>query len=91
MLELLAQRQRRAGELGAAFPGLSQPSVSRHLRVLREAGLVEVHPKAQQRIYTLKAERLRELDRWVALYRPFWSHRLDALSAHLSNRTARAR
>jgi DNA-binding transcriptional ArsR family regulator len=85
MLDLLAQRQRRAGELGAAFPELSQPAISRHLRVLREAGLVEVEAKAQQRIYTLRADRLRELDRWVGHYRPLWDDRPDALSNHLAS------
>lgn len=85
MLDLLSQRPRRAGELAAAFPELSQPAVSRHLRVLREAGLVEAAAKAQQRIYTLRPDRLRELDRWVGHYRPFWNDRVEALSTHLAS------
>jgi DNA-binding transcriptional ArsR family regulator len=83
MLVLLAKRERSAGELVDAFPRLTQPAVSRHLRVLREAHLVEVHPRAQQRIYALRPEGLRELDRWVSIYRPFWSDQLDALEGHL--------
>jgi DNA-binding transcriptional ArsR family regulator len=86
MLALLAERERSAGELVDAFPRLSQPAVSRHLRVLREARLVEVHPRAQQRIYALRPERLRELDAWVSRYRPFWSDRLDSLEAHLDTK-----
>jgi DNA-binding transcriptional ArsR family regulator len=88
MLVLLAKGERSAGELVEAFPGLTQPAVSRHLRVLREAQLVDVRPQAQQRIYTLRPEKLRELDRWVAIYRPFWSESLDALGEHLDNKRA---
>jgi len=88
MLSLLAMGARSAGEIGKAFPQLSQPSVSRHLRVLREARLVEARPHAQQRIYTLRPERLRELDRWISLYRPFWSERMDSLQDHLDGRRA---
>ena len=88
MLVLLAKGERSAGELVEAFPELTQPAVSRHLRVLREAELVEVRPQAQQRIYTLRPEGLRELDRWVAIYRPFWSDRLDALEGHLDKKRA---
>jgi len=88
MLVLLARGERSAGELVDAFPRLTQPAVSRHLRVLREARLVDVRPRAQQRIYTLRPERLRELDRWVSIYRPFWSDRLDALEDHLEKRRA---
>lgn len=62
---------------------LSQPAVSKHLRALREAGLVEVRPAAQRRYYRLRAEPLRELDAWIAPYRRFWEQRLDALEAHL--------
>jgi DNA-binding transcriptional ArsR family regulator len=83
MLALLAQGERSAGELVDAFPRLTQPAVSRHLRVLREAHLVEVRPQAQQRIYTLRPEKLRELDQWISRYRPYWSERLDALEDHL--------
>jgi DNA-binding transcriptional ArsR family regulator len=88
MLVLLAKGDRSAGELVNAFPQLTQPAVSRHLRVLREARLVDVRPQAQQRIYTLRPEKLRELDRWVSIYRPFWSDRLGALEEHLDKRRA---
>ena len=88
MLVLLAKGERSAGELVDAFPRLTQPAVSRHLRVLREARLVEARPEAQQRIYTLRPEKLRELDRWVSIYRPFWSDRLDALEDHLGKKPA---
>jgi DNA-binding transcriptional ArsR family regulator len=91
MLVLLAKGERSAGELVEAFPQLTQPAVSRHLRVLREARLVDVRPHAQQRIYALRPERLRELDRWVSIYRPFWSDRLDSLESHLDKRRARSR
>lgn len=88
MLAILAQGERSAGELGGAFPQLTQPAVSRHLRILREARLVEARPQAQQRIYSLRPERLRELDRWISFYRPFWSERLDSLENHLDERRA---
>jgi DNA-binding transcriptional ArsR family regulator len=63
--------------------GLSQPAVSKHLRVLREAGLVDVRAVAQRRLYRVRAEPLRELDEWLAPYRRLWSGRLDALESHL--------
>jgi DNA-binding transcriptional ArsR family regulator len=63
--------------------GLSQPAVSKHLRVLRDAGLVEVRPVAQRRLYRVRPEPLRALDHWLAPYRALWSGRLDALEAHL--------
>ena len=69
LLDLLAEGERPAGELVAHLPALTQPAVSRHLRVLREAGLVEVRPVAQQRIYALRAEGLAELDAWLAYHR----------------------
>ncbi|MCI4344598.1 MAG: metalloregulator ArsR/SmtB family transcription factor [Thermoplasmata archaeon] len=90
MLELLARRERSAGELTKQFPRLSQPGVSRHLRVLREVGLVEAHPRAQQRIYSLRPERLRELDRWISRYRELWPQQLEALAHHLDSRPARS-
>jgi DNA-binding transcriptional ArsR family regulator len=83
ILDMLKSGEKPAGELVAAFPGLPQPAISRHLRVLREAGLVSVSHRAQQRIYSLEPGRLRELDSWVSLYRVFWSGRLDALEEHL--------
>lgn len=90
MLDLLAQGERPAGDLGKKFPHLTQPAVSRHLRVLREAGLVDVEPRAQQRIYRLRPHKLRELDRWLARYRKYWPAKLDALADHL-DRTRGAR
>lgn len=67
-----------------AFSGLSQPVVSKHLRILREAGLVRVRPEGQRRLYSLRAEPLQGLDEWLEPYRRFWSERLDALEAHLA-------
>lgn len=83
ILDLLKDGDRPAGELVAAFPTLPQPGISRHLRVLRGAGLVSMSPKAQKRIYSLRPSKLRELDEWVSLYRGFWSGRLDTLEEHL--------
>lgn len=83
ILDLLRDGERPAGDLVSAFPGLPQPAVSRHLRTLRDAGLVAVHPRAQQRVYSLQASKLREVDTWVSQYREFWSERLDSLSTHL--------
>ncbi|BCJ47063.1 transcriptional regulator [Actinoplanes ianthinogenes] len=83
MLDMLVVRERSAGELVAAFPELTQPAVSRHLRVLREAGLVEVRTQAQRRIYTLRADRLSEVDTWLEQYRQYWARHLDAIETHL--------
>jgi len=85
ILDMLRGGERPAGDLVASFPGLPQPAVSRHLRILREAGLVDVSPRAQQRIYVLRPQRLREVDQWVSHYREFWSGRLDSLEAHLKS------
>jgi DNA-binding transcriptional ArsR family regulator len=82
ILELLRQRERSVNELVERLR-LSQPGVSKHLRVLREAGLVRVRPDGQRRWYGLRAEPLAELDEWLAPYREFWSGRLDALERHL--------
>ena len=62
---------------------MSQPAVSKHLRVLREAGFVEATVDAQRRVYRLKAEPLQELDKWLAQFRRFWSAHVDALERHL--------
>jgi len=80
---MLRGGERAAGDLVAALP-LSQPGASRHLRVLREAGLVSVRKDAQQRIYRLSPAPLAELDAWLAPYRAFWSGRLNALEDHLN-------
>ncbi len=84
MLDLLTGGERPAGDLVAAFPTLTQPAVSRHLRVLREVGLVDVRVRAQWRIYTLRAERLSEVDAWLSRYREFWARHLDAVEDHLA-------
>lgn len=88
ILDLLVEGERPAGELVAAFPALTQPAVSRHLRVLLEVGLVAVRPEAQKRIYGLRPERLAELDVWLGRYRQFWNDRLDALGQHLAETQA---
>ena len=82
ILELLRERERPVGELVSAL-SVSQPAVSKHLRVLRETGLVEVRPAAQQRLYRVRAEALREIDEWLAPYRALWNSTLDRLERHL--------
>jgi DNA-binding transcriptional ArsR family regulator len=82
ILDLLLERPRLVGDLTAQL-GLSQPGTSKHLRVLREAGLVRVRPEAQRRWYELRPEPLAEMDAWLAPYRRLWSERLDALGRHL--------
>lgn len=86
VLDLLRKSERAAGEVVDAFPRLSQPAVSRHLRVLREAGLVRVRSEEQRRIYALEPRGLAELDRWLSHYRHFWTEQLDALERHLDAR-----
>jgi DNA-binding transcriptional ArsR family regulator len=83
VLDLLTRRERAAGELGRAFPQISQPGMSRHLRVLREAGLVRVRQERQHRYYSLRSERLAEVDTWISKYRGFWGTELDSLEAYL--------
>jgi DNA-binding transcriptional ArsR family regulator len=83
MLEILRDHPATVGDLAEALP-IARPGVSRHLRVLREAGLVEVEPQAQWRIYRLRAEPLAELDTWLARYRALWEHRLDALHTEIA-------
>ena len=85
VLRLLAEGERTAGELAAAFT-TSRPAVSRHLRVLREVGLVRVRPRAQERVYTLDPAPLEDVDAWLASLRAFWEPRLDALERHLDER-----
>jgi DNA-binding transcriptional ArsR family regulator len=84
VLGLLRQRPHAVGELVGALR-LSQPATSKHLRVLREAGLVRVLPAAQRRIYALEPAPLAELDEWLAPYRALWNDRLDALGQHLDD------
>jgi DNA-binding transcriptional ArsR family regulator len=82
ILDLLRQRPRLVGDLVRELSA-SQPNVSKHLRVLREAGLVRVRPEAQRRWYELSPEPLAEIDAWLAPYRRLWSKRLDALERQL--------
>jgi len=82
ILDLLLERPRMVGELTDQL-GLTQPGTSKHLRVLRDAGLVRVRPEAQRRWYELRPEPLEELDSWLAPYRRLWAERLDALERHL--------
>jgi DNA-binding transcriptional ArsR family regulator len=84
ILDLLRGRERSVGEL-VDYLGLSQPGVSKHLRMLREAGLVRVRHDAQRRWYGLCPDPLVEVDAWLAPYRAFWSERLDALERHLED------
>lgn len=78
ILELLRSGPRPVGEIGDALR-LNQPQVSKHLRVLKEAGLVDVEPRAQQRLYGLNPESLKELNAWIESYRLVWEERLDGL------------
>lgn len=82
ILSMLADGERPAGDFVAALP-IAQPTVSKHLSVLREAGLVTVRKDAQRRLYSLNPAPLKELDVWLDRYRRFWSDRLDAIEAHL--------
>lgn len=83
LLEALLDGDRTAGELVATLPELTQPTVSRHLKVLREVGLVEVRPDAQRRIYALRTDGLMQIDAWIDRYRRYWTNHLDALERHL--------
>jgi DNA-binding transcriptional ArsR family regulator len=82
ILDLLSRAERPVGDL-VDLLGLSQPAVSKHLRVLREAGLVEVRGDAQRRLYRVRPEPLRAVDEWLAPYRATWATRLDHLERHL--------
>ena len=82
VLDLLRDDELTVSELVDALD-MSQPAVSKHLRVLRDAGLVEARVDAQRRIYTLRAEPLAELDAWLSPYRRFWRGKLASLQRHL--------
>ena len=82
ILDVLRDGERPVGELMKHLE-LSQPGVSKHLKVLREAGLVAVRPDGKQRLYALRPEPLVEVDLWLEPYRAFWSQRLDSLGRHL--------
>jgi DNA-binding transcriptional ArsR family regulator len=82
ILDLLREDERPVGELVEQL-AISQPAVSKHLKVLRDAGLVEARNDAQRRVYRVRAEPLREIDEWLAPYRAMWASRLDDLERHL--------
>jgi DNA-binding transcriptional ArsR family regulator len=84
ILDLLRAAERSAGDLAGRFP-VSRPAVSRHLRVLREAGLVVQRKDAQSRVYRLAPEALREVDRWLERYRVFWTARLHDLKRYVED------
>src|SRR3954449_11458109 len=89
LLALLAGGEIPAGELADRFP-VSRPAISRHLRVLREAGLVRARTDGRRRLYALDPRPLRELDDWLEPYRDLWARRLDALDTEIA-RGRRAR
>src|SRR5882762_10159579 len=82
ILRLLVSSQQSVGEIERRLR-MAQPTVSKHLRVLREAGFVESTVDAQRRLYRLKPELLEEVDAWLAPFRRFWSAHIDALERHL--------
>lgn len=83
VMDALTNGPATAGELAALLP-IARPGVSRHLRVLREAGLVEVRQDAQRRVYSLRLEPLAEVDEWLGRYRALWEQRLDALHTEVA-------
>jgi DNA-binding transcriptional ArsR family regulator len=85
ILDLLRDGELPVGELVAQL-NMSQPAVSKHLRVLKEAGMVDVRADAQRRLYRIRPEPLAELDDWLASYRKLWTTRLDRLEEHLDRR-----
>lgn len=85
IVELLAEDERTAGEIASHFR-TSRPGISRHLRVLREQGMVQARGDGRRRIYSLEPEPLAELDEWLARYRGFWVNRLDALETEIKRR-----
>lgn len=90
ILDLLRERELAVGDLVGTLP-VSQPAVSKHLRVLREAGMVEVRIEGQRRLYHLTPGPLRELEMWLAPYRALWGESLDRLQRHLDRGEGRAR
>jgi DNA-binding transcriptional ArsR family regulator len=85
IVELLQDGERSVGEL-VGGTGLAQPAVSKHLRVLKGAGLVEVRQQAQRRLYRIRPQPFAELDAWLEPYRKLWNERLDLLERHLKER-----
>jgi DNA-binding transcriptional ArsR family regulator len=90
ILSLLASSERSVGEIERQLK-MPQPSISKHLRVLREAGFVEARVDAQRRVYRIRPEPLMEVDAWLAPFRRFWSTHLDALERHLDRVAATPR
>src|SRR6202166_1138267 len=90
ILSLLATSERSVGDIEGRLR-LSQPSVSKHLRVLREAGFVESRVDAQRRLYRIRPEPLMEVDAWLAPFRGFWAAHVDALERHLNRVNAAPR
>jgi DNA-binding transcriptional ArsR family regulator len=88
ILDLLRDGERPVGDLVDGL-GISQPAVSKHLRVLKDAGLVEARADAQRRLYRIRPEPLAELDDWLATYRELWTTHLDRLEDHLDLRRKR--
>lgn len=84
MLDLLRERERPVGEFVVALD-ISQPTASKHLKVLREAGFVEARVDAQRRVYHIRPEPLRAIDDWLEPYRRLWDRRLDDLERHLES------
>jgi DNA-binding transcriptional ArsR family regulator len=87
IVELLRDGERPVGELVERL-AVSQPAVSKHLRVLRDAGVLAVRTDAQRRLYRIRPESLAELDQWLAVYRDMWARNLDRLEEHLATRRA---
>jgi DNA-binding transcriptional ArsR family regulator len=85
IVELLRRGPQTVGAIGEQLH-LYQPQVSKHLRVLRDAGLVAVQPRAQQRVYALRREPLRDLDRWLEHFRALWDERLASLERYLAEK-----
>jgi DNA-binding transcriptional ArsR family regulator len=90
ILDLLRERQQPVGDLVRTLQ-ISQPAVSKHLRVLRDAGFVEAQVDAQRRLYRVREQPLRELDEWLEPYRAMWGDSLDALTRHLETMDEPAR
>ncbi len=90
ILSLLVSSEQSVGEIERRLR-IPQPTVSKHLRVLRDAGFVEATVDAQRRLYRLKADPLRELDAWLAPFRRIWSTHVDALERHLDRKARRRR
>ena len=90
IVELLRDGPRSVGEIVERL-GLPQPQVSKHLRVLSEAGVVEVHPIAQRRVYALRPATLKQLETWVSSYRHVWEEQYDRLDEYLAERQAKER